>query len=278
MRAYAVESRGQRSRSPVVPLESEWIARYARMKNTIKSFVHDYAGRGLILRAPAGMGKRHLLYSAARRAGLDRIFSVASLGPLPGPANQTNLICTLPGDMRERDLLHVLHSFPRALFVLETNPTRFRIRILAEILRCRLLRTPFRGGFLILSDAEEIPERLDPEFERFDLGDPDFEAVLSIARNEAPEIATWMSDPAMGGMGGVDRWAEDIHEVVHAYASSAGMPMDQVQELFRFSIGRFVRLMARCPHVRRDERPERLRWIARELHLLNAEVARGAGI
>jgi len=245
--------------------DEEAVRRYSRMKNLIRSFVQDYSGRGLILKCSAGMGKRYLLHRYAQEAGLERVFASG----IDHKFRAGKVICSLPGDVSEKELFATIAIAPRALIVFEGSPDGAQMPLLGDTLRnVGSILNRFSGGFVILANPDDEFER-DNVFTQFEFPATDFESVLAIAENESSEIADWLMQLGVHNEREIREWVRFVRSVVSEKLGGTGMTHEDIDEYFFFSLHRFLQLIALCPFTGTDpaDVESRVRWVGHELHL-----------
>jgi len=250
-------------------MNQDTVKRYEEMKVVLKRFVGDYAGKGLLLRSPPGMGAHYLLRKFSSEAGLTEIRG--PVYPDQSTEQSARSICFLPDGIGAKDFFVTASVLRLSLLVFENFPRSMRSTLEEHPVRLARSHSSFWGGLVILTKNEEEEQscaELNRNFHIFDFETRGLLPVMEIVRSERSSIAERLSHTANSVPDAeLLDWIEMIHDVTENRAQALGVSVSELAEKTTFSLHQFVSMIRLFPLLfpGTTNTDTKRRWIARNL-------------
>jgi len=248
--------------------EHEAARRYRQMKDLINGFVYDYAGKGLMVKTPSGMGANYLLKKFAASAGLREIRGPVTREQFASEPGRC--ICTLPGTVSPRDFFRTAGILRLSLLVFENYPRAMHPTFLEQPLRIARSQSSFWGGIAILATEEDVlpAPALRQSFQVFQLNLRGLLPVLEIAEMERKSIADRLSETGSPvHEAEVSEWIRSFRDVLFGRARELRMNPSELADDTTLSLHQFISAVKLFPLLYTEHEDEEIKrhWIAHNL-------------
>lgn len=244
------------------------------MKDLIRDFVLDAAGKNLIVRTSKGMGERYLLRQFGTEIGAEIIS-----GPLrPRHPLDGGEICLLPPDISARQFGLTVRAVPSGRLVFESMPSRLDVRLL-PILADGKSGGQFNGKLLVLAGDHDTIPALGDSFVVFEQLVTSALQTLAIARNESLGIAGGLTSGGLFHSRAMVRlWADITREVLVEAATSSRISLLKLASRIPLSLSQFMIMLRLFPVIYPTHRDvmTRKEWISENLGLGSPPFLKGS--